>query len=135
MLGFLGGSGISWAICKQSAPRFRQITTSTPTPCHSIFTGGCSSRRTTDSVKALRARRTKLEMFFLLLARIRPTLFFWLAAASPQTSSDYRILIGSHTLPVTVTLTHNSVSMRSVSADDVIVTSRDTVLRHDYMSL
>jgi len=110
------------------------ICTSLQTDNH-INTGGCSSRRTTDSVKALRARRTKLEMFFLLLARIRPTLFFWLAAASPQTSSDYRTLIGSHTLGVTVTLTHNSVSMRSVSADDVIVTSRDTVLRHDYMSL
>ena len=31
------GSGISWTICKQSAPRSRQITT--PTPHHSIFTG------------------------------------------------------------------------------------------------
>ena len=37
---FWGGSGISWScwtICKQSAPRSRQITT--PTPHHSIFTG------------------------------------------------------------------------------------------------
>ena len=34
-MGFLDGSGISWTICKQSAPRFRQITT--PTPHHSIF--------------------------------------------------------------------------------------------------
>jgi len=34
---FRDGSGISWTICKQSAPRFRQ--TSTPTPHHSIFTG------------------------------------------------------------------------------------------------
>jgi len=33
----LGCSGISWTICKQSAPRCRQITT--PTPHHSIFTG------------------------------------------------------------------------------------------------
>ena len=32
-----GCSGISWAICKQSAPRSRQITTSTPH--NSIFTG------------------------------------------------------------------------------------------------
>jgi len=31
------GSGISWTICKQSAPRFRQIIT--PTPHHSVFTG------------------------------------------------------------------------------------------------
>jgi len=32
-----GCSGISWTICKQSAPHSRQITT--PTPHHSIFTG------------------------------------------------------------------------------------------------
>ena len=37
MLGFWDGTGISWTICKQSAPRSsRQITT--PTPNHSIFT-------------------------------------------------------------------------------------------------
>ena len=33
--GVLGCSGISWTICKQSAPHFRQITT--PTPHHSVF--------------------------------------------------------------------------------------------------
>jgi len=33
----LGCSGISWTICKQSAPRSRQITT--PTPHYSIFVG------------------------------------------------------------------------------------------------
>jgi len=32
-----GSSGISWTICKYSAPRFRQITT--PARRHSIFTG------------------------------------------------------------------------------------------------
>jgi len=32
-----GCGGISWTICKQSAPRCRQITT--PAPHHSIFTG------------------------------------------------------------------------------------------------
>ena len=37
MMGFWEGSGISWTICKLSAPRSRQITT--PTPHHSIFTG------------------------------------------------------------------------------------------------
>ena len=36
-MGLWDGSGISWTICKQSAPRSRQITT--PTPHHSIFTG------------------------------------------------------------------------------------------------
>jgi len=35
--GVLGCSGISRTICKQSAPRSRQITS--PTPHHSIFTG------------------------------------------------------------------------------------------------
>jgi len=35
--GVWGCSGISWTVCKQSAPRFRQITT--PTSHHSIFTG------------------------------------------------------------------------------------------------
>ena len=35
--GVLGCSGISWIICKQSAPCCRQITT--PTPHHPIFTG------------------------------------------------------------------------------------------------
>ena len=37
MMGFWDGSGISWTICKQSAPRSRHITT--PAPHHSIFTG------------------------------------------------------------------------------------------------
>jgi len=35
--GAWGRSGISWTICKQSAPRSRQITTSIPH--HSIFSG------------------------------------------------------------------------------------------------
>jgi len=37
MMGFCDGSGISWTICKQSAPRSTQRTTSTLH--HSIFTG------------------------------------------------------------------------------------------------
>ena len=37
MMGFWDGSGISWTMCKQSAPCSRQITT--PTPHQSIFTG------------------------------------------------------------------------------------------------
>jgi len=36
-MGFWDGSGISWTICKQSAPRSRQITT--PTSHHSTFAG------------------------------------------------------------------------------------------------
>jgi len=37
MTGFWDGGGISWTICKQSAPRSRQMTT--PTPHQSSFTG------------------------------------------------------------------------------------------------
>jgi len=37
MMGFWDGCGISWTVCKQSAPRSRQVTT--PTPHHSVFTG------------------------------------------------------------------------------------------------
>ena len=37
IVGFWDGGGISWTICKQSAPRCRQITR--PTPHHSIFIG------------------------------------------------------------------------------------------------
>jgi len=37
MMGFWDGSGISWTLCKQSAPPSRQITT--PAFHHSIFTG------------------------------------------------------------------------------------------------
>jgi len=36
-MGFGDGSGISWTICKQYAPRSRQITTRTPR--QSIFIG------------------------------------------------------------------------------------------------
>ena len=39
--GVSGCSGISWTICKQSAPRSRQRTT--PTPHHSILQVECSS--------------------------------------------------------------------------------------------
>jgi len=35
MMGFWDGSGFSWTICKQHAPRSREITTATPH--HSIF--------------------------------------------------------------------------------------------------
>jgi len=50
----VGGSGISWPICK-SAPSSRQITT--PAPHHSVFLqAGCPSCHPTNSVKALKAK-------------------------------------------------------------------------------
>ena len=55
----MSGSGISWAICK-SASRCRQITM--PIPHHSVFLqAGCPSCHPTNSVKALKARPTKLK--------------------------------------------------------------------------
>ena len=38
--GVLGWSGISWTICKQSAPRSRQITTPTPQSSLSVYRPG-----------------------------------------------------------------------------------------------
>ena len=50
----VSGIGISWAICKQSAPRSRQITL--PAPHQSVFLqAGCPSCRPTNSVNALKA--------------------------------------------------------------------------------
>jgi len=52
--GVWDGSGISWTICKQSAPRSRQITM--PAPHHSVFLqAGCPSCQPTNSVKTLKA--------------------------------------------------------------------------------
>ena len=57
----VGGSGISWAICK-SAPRSRQITT--PAPRQWIFLqAGCPSCRPTNSVKALNRERKCAENY------------------------------------------------------------------------
>ena len=55
MMGIWDSSGISWTICKQSASRSRQITTSTPH--HSIFTGRMLFL-TPNRVKALKDKRT-----------------------------------------------------------------------------
>ena len=50
------GSSISWTICKQSAPRSRQITT--PTPHHSNFyrSDALPDAGPTNSIKALKAK-------------------------------------------------------------------------------
>jgi len=56
MTGFGDGSGISWTICKQSASRSRQTTTSKPQ--HSFFTGQMLllTLCPTNNVKAMKAR-------------------------------------------------------------------------------
>ena len=65
MTGFGDDSGTSWTICKQSAPRCRQITT--PTRHHSISQAGSSSWRPTDSVeaslKAVQLAQEKYDFF------------------------------------------------------------------------
>jgi len=50
----VGCSGVSWTICKQSAPCCRQITT--PTPHYSILQAACPSRRPTNSINALKTQ-------------------------------------------------------------------------------
>jgi len=53
----MGGSGISWAVCK-SAPSSRQITI--PAPYHSVFLQArCPSCCPTNSVKALKAKKSE----------------------------------------------------------------------------
>jgi len=51
MMGFGDGSDISWTMCKQSAPRSRQITP--PTPHDSIFYR--QDALVIDSIEALKA--------------------------------------------------------------------------------
>jgi len=66
---FWDGSVISWTICKQYAPCSRQITT--PTPHHAIFLrAGCSSRRPTNSVKALKAILPDYFLFFVTVVAV-----------------------------------------------------------------
>jgi len=56
-----GSSGISWTICKSSAPRTRQITT--PVPHHSVLQAKCPSCCPTNSVKALKAKTKMYDNF------------------------------------------------------------------------
>jgi len=63
----LGCSDISWTICRQSAPRFRQMTT--PTPHHSIFTGRMpflspkQQRQSTEGGKLAEKQTTSVSAF------------------------------------------------------------------------
>jgi len=66
MTEFWDGSGISWTVCKQSAPRSRQITTSTRH--HSIFTGRMlfltpnQQHQSTEDAKKTKNKKKKEEM-------------------------------------------------------------------------
>ena len=53
--GFWGCSSISWTICKQSAPRFRQNNTSSL----NFLQAGCSSWHPVNSVKALKVKKQR----------------------------------------------------------------------------
>ena len=63
-MGFGADIGISWTICKHSAPRFRQITT--PTPHQSIFTGRVLLRPS-NSVKGLKAMPLSTKQYNLVV--------------------------------------------------------------------
>ena len=75
----VGGSGISWAICK-SAPRSRQNHASTP-PL-SFLQAGCPSCRPTNSIKALKAVKNRptalIIQYFVRIHKMR-ILSLWLA--------------------------------------------------------
>ena len=73
--GVSGCSGISWTICKQSAPRSRQRTT--PTPHHSILQVECSSWCPTNSVKAPQAKALAQKMSSSLLHVKACCVFRW----------------------------------------------------------
>ena len=60
--GVMGCSGISWTICKQSAPRSRQITT--PTPHHSIIYRPDALPDAQPTVKALKAQQLNTVIIF-----------------------------------------------------------------------
>jgi len=53
MMAFWDGSGISWTICKQPAPRSRQLTTPTP---HHNFTGRMLSLTPNEQCQSTRVR-------------------------------------------------------------------------------
>jgi len=76
-MGFADGSGISWTICKQSAPRSKHITT--PTHHHSIFTGRMlfltpnQQRQSTESIAVYTERAVKwTEISLTAVQFIRP---------------------------------------------------------------
>jgi len=58
--GVLGCSGISWTLCKQSAPHCRQITT--PTPHHSIFTGWILFLMPNQQCQSTEGKESNLEL-------------------------------------------------------------------------
>ena len=66
-MGFGDGSGNSWTICKQSAPRSRQKTT--PTPHHSVSTGRMLSltpNQQCQSTEGIAVGQIELGLFPLL---------------------------------------------------------------------
>jgi len=62
-MGFWDSSGISWTMCKQSAPLCRQVTTPAP---HNLQ-AGCSSWCPANSVKALKAKHWILASYLLVV--------------------------------------------------------------------
>ena len=95
MTWFGDGSGISWAICKQSAPCCRQITT--PTSHRQFLHAGCSSWRPTNSVpntEGLKDFRHIIQYLFCSLVVLDPRVGHTMDVLSPFISV---ILIDSST--------------------------------------
>jgi len=91
MMGFWDGSGISWTICKPSAPRSRQITT--PTPHHCITPEKEKPNVGAVEVPVLTAARTGLT-FGGCLNGVSPKLNF-ISAFCAVNSISRRIIINS----------------------------------------
>ena len=81
MTGFRDGGGISWTICKQSAPHSRQTTT--PTPNHLIFTGRMlfltpfQQHQSTEGTDISDTPRTKIKLDKKLIILVNQNYFFW----------------------------------------------------------
>ena len=71
MMWFRDGSGIIWTVCKQSAPRSRQITTPTPWVQIAVATLSCNSvRQTVHTHRASVHQAAKLSAALLRIATI-----------------------------------------------------------------
>jgi len=80
MMWFRDGSGIIWTVCKQSAPRSRQITTPTPRVQIAAATLSCNSvRQTVHTHRASVHQAAKLSAALLRIARLTAIIEYGLA--------------------------------------------------------
>ena len=81
-------NGISWTICKQSASRSRQITTSTPH--HSIFTGRILFQTPKQQCQSTKAQALKVQKNSKNTTQCRKTRSLWQAGWECLCRDAYR---------------------------------------------